>query len=105
MIHVLIYFINRNESGDGEFDLFGGFREYTILGQCKGGTEVTSEDVTAFEETLSRFDRSKTIAILIARYDHRELLAQSNADVFTPNAKARAKSSEYNIILTDELNV
>ena len=35
MIHVLIYFINRHEPGDGGIDLFGGFREYTIIGQCK----------------------------------------------------------------------
>ncbi|CAG8675921.1 8710_t:CDS:2, partial [Paraglomus occultum] len=46
-------------------DLFGGYRRCTIIGQCKGGTTVTSKDVTVLEGTLSRYDRRKTIAIKI----------------------------------------
>ncbi|CAG8608062.1 190_t:CDS:2, partial [Paraglomus occultum] len=78
-------------------DLFGGYRKYTIIGQCKGGTTVTFKDVAVFEGTLSRYDRSKTIAILIARHEYRQYLAQFDLDVFTKNASERANTSEYNL--------
>ena len=47
------------------------------------------------EGVLSRYDKKSTIALLIARSTNR----------FTSEAKDRARSSEYNIILTDEQNV
>jgi len=42
---------------------------------------------------------------LVVRYEYRVFLAREGLDVFTKNAKKRSKTSEYNIILTDEENV
>jgi hypothetical protein len=67
---------------------------------------VRYEDVETFEGALSRYNKKTTIAILIARSENRsELMRQRRMDIFTDNAKDRARSSEYNIILTDELNI
>ena len=57
--------------------------------------------VGKFEGPLSRYRENKTIALLIAR----SLCAQNGIDIFTDCAKDRARLSEYNIILTDELNM
>src|SRR5581483_8913171 len=66
---------------------------------------VRMEDVIALEGVLSRYDRRTTIAILIVRSENRIACARNGIDIFTDCARTRARSSEYNIILTDELNV
>jgi hypothetical protein len=66
---------------------------------------VRSEDVQRLEGVLSRYDKRSTIGILVARFEHRIICAQRDVDIFTDCAKDRARSSEYNIILTDELNM
>jgi len=58
-----------------------------------------------FEGFLSRYDKKTTIAILVARYENRIICAEKDIDIFTYCARNRARSSEYNIILTDESNV
>ncbi|CAG8767131.1 24233_t:CDS:2, partial [Gigaspora margarita] len=81
------------EPGDGGIDHFGGYRGYTILGQCKNYPEPGSigpQYLRDLEGVLSRYHKYTTIGILVA---------PSKAS-FSKNAINRAKSSEYIIILT-----
>jgi len=66
---------------------------------------VRVDDVVHFEGALSRYNKETTIAILITRYANRAIWLAREMDIFTDCAIARAISSEYKIILTDELHV
>ncbi|CAG8752035.1 9298_t:CDS:2, partial [Gigaspora rosea] len=85
------------EPGDGGIDQFGGYRGYTILGQCKNYPEPGSigpQYVRDLEGVLSRYHKNTTIGLLVA---------PSKAS-FSKNTINRANSSEYIIILTDITN-
>ncbi|RIB10715.1 hypothetical protein C2G38_166079 [Gigaspora rosea] len=87
----------KKEPGDGGIDQFGGYRGYTILGQCKNYPEPGSigpQYVRDLEGVLSRYHKNTTIGLLVA---------PSKAS-FSKNTINRANSSEYIIILTDITN-
>ncbi|CAG8806178.1 11854_t:CDS:2, partial [Dentiscutata erythropus] len=88
---------NRKEPGDGGIDHFGGYRGYTVIGQCKNYLEPGSigpQYLRDLEGVLSRYHKYTTIGILVA---------PSKAS-FSKKMISRAKSSEYIIILTDIAN-
>ncbi|RHZ86135.1 hypothetical protein Glove_54g30 [Diversispora epigaea] len=81
--------------GDGGIDFMGGWREHTIIVQCKDHVKIRPETVRGFEGVLSRYGRTETIGVLVA----------PSINNFTLNAVDRVKSSEFNIILTDKSNM
>jgi len=67
---------------------------------------IRHRDILGFEGALSRYDKKTTVAIFIARFENRSIvMAQRRKDIFTSRAIDRARSSKYNIILTDDNNV
>src|SRR6185369_7521794 len=70
------------------------------------GMRIRHRDILGFEGVLSRYDKKTTVAIFVARFENRSIvMAQRRKDIFTSRAIDRARSSEYNIILTDDNNV
>ncbi|KAF0437192.1 hypothetical protein F8M41_004473 [Gigaspora margarita] len=95
----------KKEPGDGGIDHFGGYRGYTILGQCKNYPEPGSigpQYLRDLEGVLSRYHKYTTIGILVApskasfnrkrkcRVKVRiEELERNRTDIVTGNAELR----------------
>ncbi|CAG8635504.1 16224_t:CDS:2, partial [Racocetra persica] len=87
--------LDRHVPGDGGIDWIGGWGGYTIIVQCKDCDKIRPKIVREFEGVLSRFGKIETIGILVA----------PSINNFTRKSIDRLKSSEYNLIFTDELNL
>ncbi|CAG8639990.1 9689_t:CDS:2, partial [Paraglomus occultum] len=81
---------------DPKLDLQGGWRGYLIEVRVLDENEIPVDEVEAMERELARFDKvPRKIGILVARFK----------DKITAKAEKRAKSSDYDIILTDSSSV
>jgi len=86
----------RPNSGDSSVDLFGNYKGFLILAQCKNRRRRTGPNILRkLEGVLSRYPSDTTIGILVIN-------SKSN---FTSETVKRARTSAYNIILTDSSNL
>ncbi|CAG8656587.1 1831_t:CDS:2, partial [Racocetra persica] len=78
--------------GDGGIDIFGNFKRYLILVQCKNYTDakVSVDNIRKFEGVISRYP-NRTIGIYIT----------FDTDRYSRNATIRAEISKFNILLTN----
>ncbi|CAG8843612.1 25229_t:CDS:1, partial [Racocetra persica] len=74
-------------------DIFGNFKGYLILVQCKNYTDakVSVDDIRKFEGVISRYPNHTTIGIYII----------FDTDGYNRNATIRAETSKFNILLTN----
>jgi len=84
--------LNRLTGGDGGIDIFGNYKGYLVLVQCKNYTtaSVGVGIIRAFEGVMSKYPKKSTIGILVI----------SAANRYTRPAIRRVKLSNYNILLT-----
>ena len=66
---------------------------------------VRAEDIERLEEELPPHDKKTTIVIVVVKAKNRRDCEGRHIDIFAADARKRARSSGYNFILTDELNV
>ncbi|CAG8741787.1 202_t:CDS:2, partial [Funneliformis caledonium] len=78
--------------GDGGVDLFGNYEGFLILVQCKNRRRnIGPEILRDLEGVLSRYHNDTTIGILVVPFKEN----------YTAGTIRRARTSRYNIILTD----
>ncbi|CAG8803085.1 10140_t:CDS:1, partial [Dentiscutata erythropus] len=78
---------------DGGIDIFGNFKGYLILVQCKNYSDakVSVDDIRKFEGVMSRYPNHTTIEIYIT----------FDTDGYSRNTTIRAETSKFNILLTN----
>ncbi|CAG8599709.1 1959_t:CDS:2 [Funneliformis mosseae] len=78
--------------GNGGVDLFGNYEGFLILVQCKNRRRnIGPEILRDLEGVLSRYHNGTTIGILVVPFKEN----------YTSGTIRRARTSRYNIILTD----
>jgi flagellar motility protein MotE (MotC chaperone) len=83
--------------GDGGVDIFGSYKGYTLLVQCKNYStaKVGASEIDAFEGVMSRHGKSKVLGIFVT----------SIQNGYSLNAIDKAESSNHNLLLTNILDM
>ena len=83
--------------GDGDVNIFGSYKGYTLLVQCKNYStaKVSANKINVFEEVMSRHEKSKVLEIFVI----------SIQNGYSLHAIDKAESSNHNLLLTNILDM
>ena len=87
-----LYFFCRPSIGDGGMDLTGSYKKRQLVVQCKNySASIGLHNIYVFEGVLSRYAKETTFGVFVV----------SKKNGYTKDAIERAKTSQFEILLTN----